>query len=59
MLFERVIASIIPMGGLGNEEAVQTFFESYMKQREKMKDVILMGLEQLAVHEGMRRKKES
>jgi len=54
MHFERVIASIVPLGGLGKEDEVRDFFKDYMAEKEKAKDVIKLSLERLAINSRMR-----
>lgn len=52
--YERVIAAIVPVCGLGMEKRVHAFFEDYMKQKEMAKDVIKMSLERLEINSRMR-----
>jgi tricorn protease interacting factor F2/3 len=54
MHYERVIGSIVPLGGLGKEANVRDFFEGYLKENEKAKDVIKLSLERLAINSTMR-----
>ena len=56
VLYERVIAALVPLSGLGREEEVRSFFKEYMKKQEKMKDVVKLSLEKLEIHSRMRRK---
>jgi aminopeptidase N len=53
--FERVIEAIIPIGGIEREEQVHAFFEGYMREKDKAKDVIKMSLEKLRINSKMRR----
>jgi aminopeptidase N len=53
--FERVIAAIVPVCGLGREERVKTFFESYAARGGKAGDAIRLSLERLEIHSRMRR----
>jgi len=55
VLYERVIAALVPVAGLGREEEVRTFFHDYMQKQEKMKDVVKLSLERLEIHSRMRR----
>jgi len=55
VLYERVIAALIPIPGLGREEEVRSFFQEYMMKHEKMKDVVKLSLEKLEIHSRMRR----
>jgi len=52
--YERIIASIIPMAGLGREKSVTDFFDEYMKQKDTARDVIKLSLERLKVNSRMR-----
>jgi len=52
--YERVIASLVPICGLGREEEVGNFFQEYMKKQEKLKDVVKLSLERLGIHSRMR-----
>ncbi len=52
--YERVIAAIVPVCGLGKKEEVKAFFERYLKQKNKAKDVIELSLERLEINERMR-----
>jgi aminopeptidase N len=55
VLYERVLAALIPLSGLGREEEVGRFFQEYLKKQEKMKDVVSLSLEKLEIHSRMRR----
>jgi len=52
--YERVIAAIVPVCGLGKKEEVKAFFEQYLKQKNKARDVIQLSLERLEINERMR-----
>jgi len=52
--YERIIEAIIPVCGIGKEKQVRAFFEAYMRQKAKAKDVIKMSLERLEVNSKMR-----
>jgi tricorn protease interacting factor F2/3 len=54
VLYERVIAALVPICGLGREEEVKTFFQGYMKKQDKLKDVVNLSLERLEIHSKMR-----
>ena len=54
MHYERVIAALVPLCGLGHEAEIETFFEAYMAKKEKAKDVIRLSLERLTVNSKMR-----
>jgi tricorn protease interacting factor F2/3 len=53
--YERVLAAIIPYGGLGREDEVRTFFEAYMRRTDKARDAIKLSLEKLEIHSRMRK----
>ena len=55
MLYERVIAAIIPMAGLDREAEVKGFFEEYMQKTDKATDVIKLSLERLEINLRMRK----
>ena len=54
MLYERVVAAIVPMAGLNREQEVKEFFEDYMQKTDKAKDVIRLSLERLEINLRMR-----
>ncbi len=54
MLYERVVAAIVPMAGIENPQEVQEFFEDYMQKTAKAKDVIKLSLERLEINLRMR-----
>jgi hypothetical protein len=54
MLYERVVAAIVPMAGMGNPQAVKEFFENYMQKTDKATDVIKLSLEKLEINLRMR-----
>ena len=53
--YERVLAVIIPYGGLGKEREVKEFFETYLEKQTKARDAIKLSLERLEIHSRMRR----
>ena len=54
MLYERVVAAIVPFAGMDNAHAVRGFFENYMQKTDKASDVIRMSLERLEINLRMR-----
>ena len=54
MLYERVVAAIIPAAGLKRADEVKHFFDDYMKKKEKARDVIKLSLEKLEINLRMR-----
>jgi len=55
MHYERVIAMVVPSGGLGREDDVRAFLEQYAKEKDKVGDVIRLSLEKLEIFSRMRR----
>jgi tricorn protease interacting factor F2/3 len=55
--YERVIAGLVPVAGLGKEQEVTAFFQSYKKKEGHPQDVIDLSLETLAIHSRMRAKR--
>jgi tricorn protease interacting factor F2/3 len=54
MLYERVIAAIVPVAGIKKADEVKTFFDDYLKKSNKAKDVIKLSLERLEINLRMR-----
>ena len=54
LLFERVIAGIVPISGLSNPEDVNTFFNQYLDQKPHLEAVVRMSLERLEINHRMR-----
>ncbi len=54
MLYERVIASIVPAAGIDHAEAVRRFFADYILKNAKAADVIRLSLERLEINQRMR-----
>jgi len=54
LLYERVIASIVPVAGMERADEVKAFFEDYMKKTDTAKDVIKLSLERLEINLRMR-----
>jgi aminopeptidase N len=50
LLYERVIAAIVPAGGLEKAADVKAFFEDYMKKTDTARDVIELSLERLEIN---------
>ena len=55
LLYERVIAAVVPIGGMVDPVAVRSFFEAYQNQRPMAADVIRLSLERLEINLGMRK----
>lgn len=56
MLYERVIAAIIPVVGPDHAEPVRRFFEGYILRHAKLADAIRLSLERLEINLRMRRR---
>jgi tricorn protease interacting factor F2/3 len=54
LLYERVIASIVPVAGMEKADEVKAFFEDYMQKTETAKDVIKLSLERMEINLRMR-----
>ncbi|MBT8332340.1 MAG: ERAP1-like C-terminal domain-containing protein, partial [Deltaproteobacteria bacterium] len=54
MLYERVVAAIVPSAGILRAGEVKSFFNEYLKKKEKAKDVIKLSLERLEINLRMR-----
>ena len=54
MLFERVITGIVPIGGIGREETVRSFFDEYLKKHKTSEDVALMAMELMEINAQMK-----
>jgi hypothetical protein len=55
MLYERVVAAIVPVAGMDNPQEVKEFFEDYMQKTDKATDVIKLSLEKLEINLRMRK----
>ncbi len=56
MLYERIIAGIVPVAETAKASKVKRFMESYREKRPEMKDVISLSLERLDINLRMREK---
>jgi tricorn protease interacting factor F2/3 len=54
LLYERVITGIVPVAGLGHEEEVKAFFQSYVPRRPDLKDAVELTLENLEINTRLR-----
>ncbi|HIJ56291.1 MAG TPA: M1 family metallopeptidase [Deltaproteobacteria bacterium] len=54
LLYERVISSIVPIGGLEDPDGVKDFFNDYLKKNTVPKDAIKMSLERLEINRLMK-----
>lgn len=48
--YERVIAAIVPVAGIGKEDEVKEFFKDYLKKNEKLRDLVDLSLERLEIN---------
>ena len=55
LLYERVIAGIVPVSGLSNPDDVKAFFTRYLEKNPHLKAVVRMSLERLEINQRMRR----
>jgi aminopeptidase N len=56
LLYERVIAAIVPVGGIKRADEVNAFFKDYMKKTDTAQDVIKLSLERLKINLRIREK---
>jgi tricorn protease interacting factor F2/3 len=54
ILYERVVAAIVPTAGIQRADEVKAFFDDYRNQKDKAKDVINLSLERLEINLRMR-----
>ena len=55
LLFERVMDALVPLCGLGREEAVKTFFDEYLLRAKTGEATLRIALEFLEVNGNTRR----
>ena len=56
MLYERVIAAVVPAAGMERPDEVRGFFAEYMRKTEKAREVIRLSLEHMEINCRMRRR---
>jgi tricorn protease interacting factor F2/3 len=54
LLFERVIAALVPVAGLVNPAAVRSFLEGYVEAAPQTQDVVKLSLEKLEINRRFR-----
>jgi aminopeptidase N len=54
LLYERVLAAIVPVAGIQRADEVTAFFDDYLKHTDKARDVIKLSLERLEINLRMR-----
>jgi aminopeptidase N len=52
--YERILAAVVALGGLGREEEIRRFFADYMGKKDRAKDVIRLSLERLEINSALR-----
>ncbi len=52
--FERVLAAVVPMAGLGKESEVRDFLKNYTQRRSVVQDVAALSLERLEINRRLR-----
>ncbi len=50
LLLERVVAAVIPVAGMRDPAAVETFFSRYIEDHPQAADVVKLSLEKLAIN---------
>jgi tricorn protease interacting factor F2/3 len=53
LLYERVIAGVVPLAGMKNPDAVHDFFTAYMEKNPQTADVVKLSLEKLEINLAM------
>jgi tricorn protease interacting factor F2/3 len=56
MIYERVIAAVVPAAGIDRPDDVRAFFAEYLQKTEKARDVIRLSLERMEIHCRMRQR---
>jgi tricorn protease interacting factor F2/3 len=54
LLYERVITGIVPLGGLGHEDEVVSFFNAYVQKAPHITDAVELALEYLEMNMALR-----
>jgi aminopeptidase N len=54
MIYERIIAAIVPMAGMDRPQEVKAFLNDYLQKTDKAKDIIKLSLERLEINLRMR-----
>ncbi|MBW2193634.1 MAG: ERAP1-like C-terminal domain-containing protein, partial [Deltaproteobacteria bacterium] len=53
LLYERVIAAIVPVCGMGKVDAIKKFFSRYTQEKPMLRDVVRISLEKLDINSRM------
>jgi tricorn protease interacting factor F2/3 len=56
MLYERVVAALVPAAGLQRPDEVRAFLVAYMQKTDKARDVIRLSLERMEINCQMRQR---
>jgi tricorn protease interacting factor F2/3 len=56
MLYERVVAAVLPAAGLERPDEVLCFFAGYQRKTDRARDVIRLSLERLEINRRLRRR---
>jgi len=56
MMYERIVAAIVPAAGMEKPDEVRSFFEDYARRTDKARDAIRLSLEKLAINLQLRDK---
>jgi tricorn protease interacting factor F2/3 len=59
LLYERVIAAIVPAAGIGRPESVGDFFKKYVADHPQTGDVVRLAMEHLEINLRMRKRSSS
>ena len=59
LLYERVIAGVVPLPGMRDPQGVRDFFADYMQTRPENADVVRLSLEKLEINLAMKKAAES
>ena len=55
LLYERVVAGIVPVSGLRDPDGVKAFFNTYLQKKPHLEAVVRMSMEQLEINLRMRK----
>jgi tricorn protease interacting factor F2/3 len=58
LLYERIIAGIVPVSGIEKSDQVSAFFQDYTREHPHTGDVVKLSLEKLAINIGMREREQ-
>jgi len=55
LLFERVIAGVVPYAGMSHPQEVKAFFDTYIEKKPQLADVVGLSMEKLEINLAMQR----